>query len=103
MKLDYTNWAPGQPDNWANEDCGHLYSDGNSVWNDLPCDSRNGYICKMPLANSGKLLAILNIKNEAAISLQFNFTFLVSGRGLACEQQKTSNLIGFLFNHAHPL
>ncbi|XP_072051536.1 adhesion G-protein coupled receptor G6-like [Amphiura filiformis] len=43
----YTNWAPGQPDNYGNEDCGHVH--GNGLWNDLPCETQSvsGYICKM--------------------------------------------------------
>ncbi|XP_072013340.1 scavenger receptor cysteine-rich domain-containing protein DMBT1-like [Amphiura filiformis] len=46
----YTNWAPTQPDNWGNEDCGHFrYGNEVGLWNDLPCDTRHvlGYICKM--------------------------------------------------------
>jgi hypothetical protein len=47
----YTNWAGGQPDNWANEDCAHLYDNGS--WNDLECTVNNWinnyflyYICE---------------------------------------------------------
>ena len=47
----YTNWAGGQPDNWFEEDCAHLYADG--TWNDLDCAVNNWansyfahYICE---------------------------------------------------------
>ncbi|XP_026181801.1 ladderlectin-like [Mastacembelus armatus] len=34
----YTNWAPGQPDNWqGNENCLHITAEGK-MWNDLNCD-----------------------------------------------------------------
>jgi hypothetical protein len=35
--LDYTAWAPNQPDNWEGvEDCGEL-SGFDQLWNDRPC------------------------------------------------------------------
>ena len=47
----YRNWSGGQPDNWSNEDCAHMYVDG--TWNDLDCASNNWantyfahYICE---------------------------------------------------------
>ncbi|XP_033624617.1 macrophage mannose receptor 1-like [Asterias rubens] len=47
--MDFENWKPGQPDNWQNEDCAHLLfiSTEAGQWNDLPCSSKAGYICKL--------------------------------------------------------
>lgn len=41
----FANWNPGaQPDNSGNEDCGQIViGDGDSVWNDLPCDHELPY------------------------------------------------------------
>jgi hypothetical protein len=47
----YTNWGSGQPDNYYNEDCAHMY-DGSGWWNDLDCDATGWssyylyYICE---------------------------------------------------------
>jgi hypothetical protein len=49
--VSYTNWASGQPDDWQEEDCGHIYGD-NGTWNDLACwrsgweDISTYYICE---------------------------------------------------------
>ncbi|XP_077993135.1 C-type mannose receptor 2-like [Glandiceps talaboti] len=44
--LDYTNWGPGEPNNYNDmEDCGEMYYAGN-VWNDVDCYGAAGYICK---------------------------------------------------------
>ncbi|XP_041091572.1 lectin-like [Polyodon spathula] len=46
-KWDYTNWAPGQPDNWHNdEDCVHFTQCHPSLWNDLSCSTPQGFVCK---------------------------------------------------------
>ena len=50
----------------------------------------NVYACKCSNAQFQFVLDKHNVKNPRDY-----FLFLVSGRGLACEQQKTSNLIGF--------
>ncbi|KAG7329976.1 hypothetical protein KOW79_006198 [Hemibagrus wyckioides] len=49
--LSYTNWKPGQPDNWNHgheegEDCAGLIHDAK--WNDFFCTDRIGYICQRP-------------------------------------------------------
>ncbi|XP_077993134.1 macrophage mannose receptor 1-like [Glandiceps talaboti] len=46
MALDYTRWAPGEPNN-ANdgEDCGEMFF-SSSEWNDNDCFISAGYICK---------------------------------------------------------
>ncbi len=37
--VDYTNWGPGEPNDWGgNEDCGHIGNDAGE-WNDLDCSS----------------------------------------------------------------
>ncbi|XP_011614584.1 collectin-12 isoform X1 [Takifugu rubripes] len=45
----YTNWKPGQPDNWTHgheegEDCAGLIH--NAHWNDFYCTDRIGFICE---------------------------------------------------------
>ena len=49
-ELEYTNWLPGQPDNFkGREHCltlrGHYY---NSLWNDYPCDMELPFVCQRP-------------------------------------------------------
>lgn len=45
----YTNWIPGQPDNWrGNEDC--LAIDETGRWNDISCNLiTHWYVCAKPL------------------------------------------------------
>ncbi|XP_029110745.1 collectin-12 isoform X1 [Scleropages formosus] len=45
----FTNWKPGQPDNWTHghekgEDCAGLIHEG--LWNDFFCVEHNGFICQ---------------------------------------------------------
>ena len=46
--LDYSNWAPGEPNNRAKdegpENCLEIYSDGN--WNDIECREERLVICE---------------------------------------------------------
>ncbi|MEQ2273283.1 hypothetical protein XENORESO_002079, partial [Xenotaenia resolanae] len=47
----FTNWKPGQPDNWTHghangEDCAGLIQNAN--WNDFYCTDRIGFICERP-------------------------------------------------------
>jgi hypothetical protein len=52
--VTYTNWAPGEPNNWQGmERCGHFYANrGNNnrfplgSWNDLHCYVLGTFICK---------------------------------------------------------
>ncbi|XP_067887813.1 collectin-12 isoform X2 [Heterodontus francisci] len=45
---EYTNWRPGQPDNWQHEafteDCAGLAN--SALWNDFFCTDLNGFICE---------------------------------------------------------
>ena len=45
------NWQIGQPDNWGDEDCLHLYVNWPNVWNDVPCNwgASAGYIVEISL------------------------------------------------------
>ncbi|KAL4236481.1 hypothetical protein ACF0H5_004867 [Mactra antiquata] len=49
--VEYTDWAPGQPDSWHahNEDCALFYSPHNYHWDDGPCNQDLDYICEMKL------------------------------------------------------
>jgi hypothetical protein len=50
--LVYTRWAPGQPDNYRNEDCAELRA-MDDIWNDVPCDSDKRPLCEKPLPELG--------------------------------------------------
>ncbi|XP_058865032.1 macrophage mannose receptor 1-like [Acipenser ruthenus] len=45
--LNYTNWAPGEPNNPYYEHCGEmvLREDGGAEWNDLCCYEKLSFIC----------------------------------------------------------
>ena len=47
LPTTFTNWNPGQPDNYNNvEDCAEIRS--NSLWNDANCyNGRRGWMCKI--------------------------------------------------------
>ena len=42
----YMNWAPGEPNDYANEDCGQAFWSGVE-WNDAWCDYAEPYICEL--------------------------------------------------------
>ena len=43
----FSNWYPGEPNNaGSGEDCVHIWNDGDCKWNDAPCSSKSGFICK---------------------------------------------------------
>ena len=45
--VTYKNWASGQPDNHKGaEHCMHLWQNQKGKWNDAPCASRMGFVCK---------------------------------------------------------
>ena len=49
--VTYSNWRPGQPDNYENEDCCMIgyYGTSGHYWNDCPCAGFVGlehFICK---------------------------------------------------------
>ncbi|CAH1775812.1 unnamed protein product [Owenia fusiformis] len=48
--VSYTNWNDGEPsgtDGTAEENCVEIYA-GSGKWNDVSCDVRRGFVCKMP-------------------------------------------------------
>ncbi|XP_065514322.1 C-type Lectin CRL-like [Caloenas nicobarica] len=49
--IDYTNWAPGQPDNqWDKEDCVVLdVFSGFKLWHDYPCNVKFPFLCQHEL------------------------------------------------------
>lgn len=47
LKITLNNWAPGQPNNHRYvEHCLHILHDEITVWNDLRCMSKMGYVCE---------------------------------------------------------
>ncbi|XP_038061749.1 macrophage mannose receptor 1-like [Patiria miniata] len=60
-RLDYTSWAPGQPDNALpitdpnSASCVAMMNDPNDpgLWNDATCTIRRAYLCQSPLVMSG--------------------------------------------------
>lgn len=44
-----TNWDRGQPDNYENEDCGHIWND--YTFNDRPCHHGQKFLCEMDPLN----------------------------------------------------
>ncbi|XP_063962410.1 CD209 antigen-like protein 2 [Lytechinus pictus] len=42
----YTNWKPGEPNNFIDENCLEIYPDG--IWNDKECDGQRLTICERP-------------------------------------------------------
>uniref|UniRef100_A0A8D3BZN6 C-type lectin domain-containing protein n=1 Tax=Scophthalmus maximus TaxID=52904 RepID=A0A8D3BZN6_SCOMX len=44
--IEYLFWMPNQPDNWQNEDCGHVVGSSYGQWNDENCNIKRKYICK---------------------------------------------------------
>lgn len=49
----YSNWGPGQPDNYGNEDCSEILP--NTNWNDIPCYIGKPSICEKPSYKYRKL------------------------------------------------
>ncbi|CAH1779946.1 unnamed protein product [Owenia fusiformis] len=53
--LQYTNWGNGEPSDvngTDGENCVELYG-WNLKWNDLACDQKRGFVCKMPQIDPG--------------------------------------------------
>ena len=47
---NYSNWQPGRPDNYQNEDCVHTFSSG--LWNDQKCNYCYSSLCMKPITKS---------------------------------------------------
>nr|XP_054767888.1 echinoidin-like [Lytechinus pictus] len=51
-ELDYTNWAPGQPNNYQEQDCSMFrLEDDEYYYHDVACDDNirvEAFICKIP-------------------------------------------------------
>ena len=41
QRPDYTNWAAGEPNNFANEDCAHISS---KQWYDAECNNEDNFL-----------------------------------------------------------
>lgn len=70
--VQYTNWAPGEPNNANGEDCVHIYPDG--TWNDIDCLNsavNKKYVCSLPYwpPNTKRLFQINVPKDLANITL----------------------------------
>jgi len=65
----YTNWAKSEPNSLENnEKCTELYSP-SSEWNDVNCQSKRGFICRIKQGNQAEhTICIL-------LSIQFLFQF----------------------------
>ena len=61
-RLSYTNWAPGQPDNWQNEDCSGMIFGDPGKWNDGSCDEK----CDTCMAMCEKIIPAETRKNAAS-------------------------------------
>ncbi len=44
-QLPQSSWRYGEPNDWSNEDCVHLFDDGG--WNDLSCFTARPFICEL--------------------------------------------------------
>ncbi|KAJ8322381.1 hypothetical protein KUTeg_000852, partial [Tegillarca granosa] len=42
----FTDWYPGQPNNYYNQDCAGLYRSFNFRWDDFSCIGHRYYICE---------------------------------------------------------
>ena len=47
-KVDYTNWAGGEPNNAGDEDCANMAPWAGGDWNDMFCAQVRPYICGLP-------------------------------------------------------
>ncbi|XP_071148911.1 perlucin-like [Mytilus edulis] len=55
--LTYTNWEPGQPDNWKNENCLSLvWWNVPGKWNDWYCSRNCHFICETEFPASGSII-----------------------------------------------
>ncbi|CAB3994335.1 Hypothetical predicted protein [Paramuricea clavata] len=46
IKVSYTNWSPGEPNNHKTENCVHLLINTNGHWNDHGCPWNYNFICQ---------------------------------------------------------
>ncbi|XP_078496118.1 C-type Lectin CRL-like [Lissotriton helveticus] len=47
-EMDFKNWSTGEPNLLAKEFCMEMF--GNGKWNDLPCHTKQAYICEYRLS-----------------------------------------------------
>ncbi|CAG5124220.1 unnamed protein product [Candidula unifasciata] len=52
--FNFLDWAPGQPDDSAGEDCLGLYGVSNYQWNDFICSNLGTFICEIELTTVNK-------------------------------------------------
>ena len=43
----YRPWADGEPNDSGGEDCGHFWTAHGGMYNDMPCDRVQPYICQL--------------------------------------------------------
>ena len=48
----YTNWEPGQPDNWKEGHCMRLWADHAHHWDDFNCSEKYPFVCQSPLSDA---------------------------------------------------
>nr|XP_039267088.1 uncharacterized protein LOC120342363 [Styela clava] len=80
----YTDWQPGQPDQFTNyEDCLEIRYYSSLAWNDRACESRNGHVCQQSqskeVASQNSVLTF----SDASGNLDSRATFLEARK--ACE------------------
>ena len=47
--LDFEFWQSNEPNNSGNnEHCGHFYESPPHYWNDLPCNNKVHFLCRLP-------------------------------------------------------
>lgn len=44
--VTFTNWGPGQPDEWADQDCIEKRQETGEPWYDQPCERSLRYVCE---------------------------------------------------------
>ena len=44
--ISYLAWGSGEPNDSNGEDCGHIWTAQNGLWNDINCDTKMPYICR---------------------------------------------------------
>lgn len=69
LKPNYTNWLPGEPDNFSNcENCAHYWvKNGKQAWNDILCAKKNHFICEdKRMKRELKRISVINLSQSYA-------------------------------------